>query len=52
MAALAPLLWSVPSLAYAGDANTNIAAGASFTQAIGLFNIFVGIMLTVALFTY
>ena len=52
MAVLAPLLWSFPALAYAGDANTNVAAGASFTQAIGLFNIFVGIMLTVALFTY
>ncbi len=28
------------------------SAEASFTQAIGLFNVFVGLMLTVALFTY
>ena len=50
MAALAPLMCSFPSFAFAGDAGA--ASGTSFTQAIGLFNIFVGIMLTVALFTY
>ena len=47
------MLW-FPALAYAGDvgASTSVNTGASFAQAIGLFNVFVGLMLTVALFTY
>lgn len=55
----------LPLFAYAGDipdagmgadlgtgVSTNPGAGASFAQAIGVFNVFVGLMLTVALFTY
>ncbi len=40
---LAPLVLMLPAVA---------SAEASFTQAIGLFNAFVGIMLTVAMLTY
>lgn len=51
---LASLVLLSPALAYAGNigADTSSSAGVTFTQAIGLFNVFVGIMLTVALFTY
>ena len=54
----------LPLFVYAGDlpdagmgglgtgASPNAGAGASFAQAIGIFNVFVGLMLTVALFTY
>ena len=48
---------ALPLFAYAGDipdagVSANVGAGASFAQAIGVFNVFVGLMLTVALFTY
>ncbi len=57
----APLVLVLPMLAFAGVADPGAAAGGSaaggaggvtFTQVIGLFNIFVGLMLTVALLTY
>ena len=50
----APLALVFPALAYAGivDPNASATAGVSFNQVIGLFNIFVGLMLTVALLTY
>lgn len=51
-----PFILGFPALAQAGDVSTSAGAsagaGTSFTQAIGLFNVFVGIMLTVALLTY
>ncbi len=59
------LMLVLPLFVYAGDipdagmgvdvgtgVSTNPGAGASFAQAIGIFNVFVGLMLTVALFTY
>lgn len=49
---LASLALWLPGLAHAGVTGTSTGAGASFTQIIGFFNIFVGIMLTVALLTY
>ncbi|MSU73895.1 hypothetical protein EXS56_02015 [Candidatus Kaiserbacteria bacterium] len=49
-----PLILWFPALAHAGDvgAGTSANTGASFTQAIGLFNVFVGLMLTMAILTY
>ena len=41
-----------PALAYAGIVDPSATDGVSFTQVVGLFNIFVGLMLTVALLTY
>ncbi len=49
---LAPLAIAFPAVAGAGTPLVAGSAGPSFTQAIGLFNIFVGIMLTVAFLTY
>ncbi|OGG51999.1 hypothetical protein A3C18_04165 [Candidatus Kaiserbacteria bacterium RIFCSPHIGHO2_02_FULL_54_11b] len=45
-----PLMLALPAFVHA--ANGDAATGTSFTQAIGLFNVFVGLMLTAALLTY
>ncbi|GEM_PF-885936 len=55
---VAPLALVFPVLAYAGVVDPGTGAsvattpGVTFTQIIGLFNIFVGLMLTVAILTY
>lgn len=55
---LAPFMLALPVFVHAGDVSTvgaataDVSTGMSFTQAIGLFNVFVGIMLTAALLTY